>query len=213
MKFKKMRRMKCMGMSIEVAEMKIEMLERIIVQLEKEVDNYRSQMLLMITNGKMSNVHNGRITTQNEIKQNLYDAMKKNMDKLTSTTIKGCLESSYPAELQMIQIIEKILNGECTEGVLIKCMNGGLCKYKDNNEIKTITTTVLFDKIFKEIYEYVRVYAIDYPEDGCDDMMYVKLNNSYNNVMMLTSGRGSKNKEKIQKEIIRIVKNNAFSNR
>ena len=201
-----------MSLTQDEMKMKIEMLERIISIYENELQSYKNQIAFILTNGRQC--QHTKVIINEEIQQDLYATMKKNMEKINDTTIKGYLESRYPAEIQMIQIIEKILNGDCTEGVLIKFSGNGLCRYKENNEIKSVMANVLFDRIFKEIYEYLKKYAMEYPEEGYDDdVMYTKSSNCYNNLMMLTNGKNYKNKEKIQKEIIRIVKNNAFSNK
>lgn len=192
-------------------KMKVEMLERIITQQEVQLDNYRSQVLLMVSNGKVNSVVKPTIM---EIKNDLFDTIGENIKMLSDEDIRCYIENSPPAYSQMIQLLERCINGDKTEGVIMKVMNGGLIKYKKSAEMKQENGNILFDKIFKVVYDRVKVVAEpnDEYEYIKEDVNYVKDKNCYENVIMLTCAKVVC-KEKLQKELLKIVKNNAFSNK
>lgn len=192
--------MECVTCSI-----KCEMYERMLKMQEKEIERLH-QLLLQSKNIAVTNKQSSVLPSQQ-----LFATIAQNLDDLSDEEIIKYLTSPFPATQSLLNIMNKIFKGKHTQSRLCNVVNQTFIEYiAEDKIVKKENYNFLLDRIFKDIYQKCKSASYKIHDNVNNEQQNILSDHFHDNIMIFNSN--TTQKRKLQKELLNVIKNDAFSN-
>lgn len=168
---------------------------------------------------RLHNLLQNRQTTQTSRQPNdhvilggkLFEKIRSNIEALDSQYIYEHLTCSAPAYKSLLELLCKVFQYPNQEGYLCTVVNSSFILYiNENNQQAKENYVFLFDRIFALIYNKCKQECQHIHEDINTEDQCTISDNFHDNMMILNSD--TPNKKKLQKDLLNVIKHNAFTN-
>ena len=146
------------------------------------------------------------------IKLPFFKTVYQNINSIDDCRLMKMMSNSYPAFQDTLEVLQECINGKYTTDIMYNISNNNFVSYLSDDMIaKKEDYTFLLDKVFKMLFEKCKIACTSLHENVTSDAMNTLSDNCHDNMMMLSTSNTQKSK--LQKELLRLMKNNAFSNK
>jgi CRISPR/Cas system CSM-associated protein Csm2 small subunit len=178
-------------------EIQIEMYERMLKAKDEEINR-----LWILLKMEKSHTHHHQVKDQPKINTKLYSVVYENIEKMELENIKKFLSVPSPAYKSIVSLLKSVFE---TNDQICTISYQNYVTYVDQaGNSETTYYTHVFDNIFKKIYDKCLIAC----ENIHDNITTEHDNNisdyCHENMMMLVCE--SEKKEKLQKELLKILK-------
>lgn len=199
--------------NIAALKAKCEMYERMLALQEGQISYLQQELKTLHESFSLrqsSTTQQAKINVI--IKLPFFQTVQKNISDIDDSKLMKLMSNSYPATQETLEILQECVNGKHTTDTLYSVSSNNFVSYlSDNMTAKKEDYTFLLDKVFKMLFEKCKTACTSLHENITSEAMNTLSDNCHDNMMMLSSSNTYKSK--LQKDLLRLMKNNAFSNK
>ena len=192
---------------------KCEMYERMLDMQASQIA-FLQQELRTLHESLLCKQHTrGQATKTNvDLKLPFFKTVVDNIQSLDESTVTRKMSNSYPACFEIFELLQECINGPHTTDALFNVSTNNFVSYlADDMTLTKEDYTALLAKVFKLLLGKCKKVCTNVHENVTSEATNTLSDNCHDNMMMLTSNNS--HKSKLQKDILRLMKHNAFSNK